>query len=66
MNNISYVRPMAQHRLSTNGPDETSQIFRSALLRLLAQARTEQMENTIMTLELALTAIDIDMEEKAM
>ncbi len=39
-------------------------LLKSALTRLLVFARSEKMENTAMTLELALTAVDVDCEAK--
>lgn len=61
MNNIVRMHPQVDGRLTTSGPDATAQLFKSALLRLLAHARTESMHDTVMMLELTMTAIDEDM-----
>jgi hypothetical protein len=39
-------------------------MFRSALRHMLAHSRGEGLENTAITLELALTALDVDYESR--
>ncbi len=49
-------------------PDEdmavSRKLIKSALLRLHAYARSQGFDNTAMTLELAVTAMDVDSEER--
>jgi hypothetical protein len=64
MSNVIYVRPRLEGASRYGDAEMTAQAMRGALVRLLANARGEGMENTAMTLELALTAIDVDLEER--
>lgn len=65
MNNVIYVRP-GQLDLSvrTDNTGVSRKLVKSALNRMLAFARTEGLGNTAMTLELALTAVEVDYEER--
>lgn len=65
MSNVIYVRPAQLNRSArTEDPTVSRQLVKSALNRLLAFARVEGLENTAMTLELALTAVEVDYEER--
>lgn len=65
MNNVIYVRPGQMDRSTrTEDPTVSRKLVKSALSRLLAFARTEGLENTAMTLELALTAVEVDYEDR--
>lgn len=62
MNNVVYVRPQLEGTTRVSDAGVSANLVKSALNRLLAYARGEGMENTAMTLELALTAVDVDYE----
>lgn len=65
MNNVIYVRPGQLDRsVRTEDPAVSRKLVKSALNRLLAFARTEGLDNTAMTLELALTAVEVDYEDR--
>lgn len=65
MTNVIYVQPGQLERSTrTEDPTVSRKLVKSALGRLLAFARTEGLENTAMTLELALTAVEVDYEER--
>lgn len=64
MNNVIYVRPQLDRTSRVSDAVVSANLVKSALTRLLAYARGEGMENTAMTLELALTAVDVDYEER--
>lgn len=66
MNNVVYVRParLEQSLPTDDGSGVSAKLLRSALSRLYQFARTEGLENTAMTLELAMTAIDVDYEDR--
>lgn len=65
MNNVIYVRPGQLNRsMRTEDPGVSRNLVKSALARLLVHARTEGLENTAMMLELALTAVEVDYEDR--
>lgn len=65
MNNVIYVRTEQLNRSTrTEDPKVSRNLVKSALGRLLAHARIEGMENTVMMLELTLTAVDVDYEDR--
>lgn len=64
MSNVIYVRPQLEGTSRISDALMSANQVKSALTRLLAYARGEGMENTAMTLELALTAVDVDYEER--
>jgi hypothetical protein len=64
MNNVIYVRPQAAGTSRGGDPMVSAKLVKSALTRLLSFAHAEGMENTAMTIELALTAVDVDYEER--
>lgn len=64
MNNVIYVRPQLDQTSRSHDPMVSAKLVKSALTRLLSFARAEGMENTAMTVELALTAVDVDYEER--
>lgn len=64
MNNVIYVRPQLDRTSRTRDPNVSAKLVKSALTRLLSFARSEGMENTAMTVELALTAVDVDYEDR--
>lgn len=64
MNNVIYVRPKLEGMSRVSDATVSANLVKSALTRLLAYARGEGMDNTAMTLELALTAVDVDYEDR--
>lgn len=65
MNNVIFVRPgRVDASVATENPAVSPKLVKSALNHLLAFARTEGLDNTAMTLELALTAVEVDYEER--
>lgn len=65
MNNVIHVHPAHIDRsVPAEDPAVSRNLVKSALNRLLAYARTEGLDNTAMTLELAITAIEVDYEER--
>ncbi len=64
MSNVIYVRPRLDGTSRHGDVEVTAQAMKGTLMRLLANARGEGMENTAMTLELVLTAIEVDLEER--
>ncbi|HTH17612.1 MAG TPA: hypothetical protein VL974_13225 [Magnetospirillum sp.] len=64
MNNVVYVRPQLEGTSRVSDARVSANLVKSAITRLLAFARGEGMDNTAMTLELALTAVDVDYEER--
>lgn len=64
MNNVIYVRPQLEGMSRVSDATVSANLVKSALTRLLAYARGEGMDNTAMTLELALTAVDVDYEDR--
>ena len=65
MNNVIYVRPgLVDLSVPTEASGVSRKLVKSALNRMLAFARAEGLGNTAMTLELALTAVEVDYEER--
>gem|GEM_PF-2539203 len=64
MNNVIYVRRQPGQASHGGDPLVSAKLVKSALTRLLSFAHAEGMENTAMTIELALTAVDVDYEER--
>jgi hypothetical protein len=63
MNNVVHLRDVVLDRSSlTDEPVVSRKMFRTALKRMLSHSRSEGLDNTALTLELALTALDVDYE----
>jgi hypothetical protein len=65
MNNVVQLRTLVQERASlTDEALFSPKMFRTALRRMLAHAQRERLGDTALTLELALTALDLDYERR--
>ncbi len=63
MNNVVRLRSL-ERAIPTDDQPISQKMFRSALRHMLAHSRGEGLENTAITLELALTALDVDYESR--
>lgn len=61
-NVIRLVQPGCSQSSVVEEMNESWRLVKSALRHLHAQARQSGMENTVMALELAMTAVDVDVE----
>jgi hypothetical protein len=64
MSNVIYVRPQLEGMSRLSDIDAAGHGLKAGINRLLACARADGLENTAMMLELALTAVDVDLEER--
>lgn len=64
MSKVIYVRPELEGMSRISDVQMTANAIKGGLVRLLAFARGEGLVNTAMTLELALTAVDVDLEDR--
>ncbi len=64
MSNVIYVRPRLEGMSRLSDMDAAGQGLKAGLNRLLACARADGLENTAMMIELALTAVDVDMDDR--
>lgn len=62
MGNVIYVRPQLDGMSRLSDIDAMGQGLKAGINRLLACARGDGLENAVMMLELALTAVDVDLE----
>lgn len=65
MNNVVFIRRSRPETApATDDREMSRKMLRTALNRLHAFARTEGLGNTAMTLELAMTALDVDYDRE--
>lgn len=64
MTNVIYVRPQLEGTSRLSDAETSAHGLKAGLNRLLACARGEGMDNAAMMIELALTAVDVDLEER--